>query len=168
MMKGWVLGSHQVRAGQGYVEQQQNGGGPPGLREHILHQPPTPWVLTHSFLSPQPPSLHVGAAVKSIHSPCSEKRTTLGRRDDRVSERHTENSRSRRYWGLLREKRSQKESKDAVESFKLAGFPLYLSSFKKINTGSKLDEHENTGSLGNSGQNSALRNYGMVSYSTRL
>ena len=41
------------------------------------------------FLSLQPPSLHVGAAVKSIHSPCSEKMTTLGRRDDRVSERHT-------------------------------------------------------------------------------
>lgn len=77
--QGWV----------GYAKQQQNGGGPPGLHEHILHQPPTPWVLAHSLLSPQPLSLHVGVSVKSIHSPCSEKMTTLGRRDDRVSERHT-------------------------------------------------------------------------------
>lgn len=88
-----MLGSHQVRAGWGCMRSNsKTGEAHPGcvitFFTGIPHQ-----VLTHSFLSPWPPSLHVGAAVKRIHRPASEsypeKMTILGRRGDRVSERVT-------------------------------------------------------------------------------
>lgn len=101
--QGWV----------GYVKQQQNGGGPPELHKHILHQPPTPWVLAHSLLSLRHFMLEF--LLKAFTVPAQRKWPLLGEEmTEWVRDIHTENSISRRHWGLLRKRGSPKESKDVV------------------------------------------------------
>lgn len=107
--KGWVLGSHQVKAGWS-MQSSSKTGRPTRATWTILHQPPTPsgpwptlfWAhsLRHFMLE---------LLLKAFTVLLRGKWPLLGEEmAEWVRDIHTENSRSRRYWGLLRRKDPQK------------------------------------------------------------